>query len=351
MNILELLHEARRVGASDVHLVSGRAPMWRIHGYIEPSPAEPLTSDTIRSLIFDLLDDSQRRAFEAAHELCFSLEFGELGFFRFSVAAAMGRVEASIRVGALELPTLGELGLPDVLLEAVRRPSGLFLVTGPTGVGKTTTLNALLASINREERKKIVTIEDPVEYLHPQARSLVVQREVGRDTASFHTGIVHALRQDPDIVCIGEMRDLPTISAALTAAETGHLVLATLHTSSAAQTVNRIVDVFPPAQQTQVRIQLASTIQGVFAQRLLPRADGRGRLLVYELLLANTAARAMIRDGRAHQLNNVIQTGATRGMRQMDTMIREAYAAGDITYDVALGAMNEPDALTSRPLR
>ena len=337
----DLLAEARRAGASDLHLVTGRAPLLRVDGRIEPTPRRPLAPGEVDGLLRAVLSQGQWDRFTQQRELCVSLELPELGFFRLNLASELGRADASIRLGREQVPRFDELGLPETLLEHVRRPAGLVLVTGPTGVGKTTTLNALVGRLLAEERKKIVMIEDPIEFVHPPGRGLVVQREVGLDTSGFGPAVIHALRQDPDVIVIGEMRDLETISTALTAAETGHLVIATLHTSGAAGTVNRILDVFPPVQQAQVRTQLAATLQAVFTQRLLPRAVGRGRVLAYELMVATDAIRNMIREQKAHQIPSAIQTGRALGMRLMDHMVRDLYDAGEITWDSALSAVGD----------
>ena len=335
------LREAKTAGASDLHLVAGRPPIHRIDGSIRPSPAPPLDAYRLEKACLSILTEDQRADFARTGELCISLQLPELGFFRVNLAREMGRVDASVRLGASKVPELDALGVPEALSDLVRRPNGLVLVTGPTGVGKTTTLNALIGRINAEQRKKVVMIEDPIEFVHPQGRCLVVQREVGLDSPTFGRAIVHALRQDPDIVVIGEMRDIETIAAALTAAETGHLVLATLHTTGAAGTLSRIVDVFPAHQQAQVRTQLSSTLAAVLTQRLLPRADGAGRVLAYELLVVNDAVRNMIRDGKAHQLNSIMQTGRGLGMQLMDHHVRDLYDAGVITWDTAVSAVTD----------
>ncbi len=345
MTIPEILAAAIRRGASDVHLLSDMKPAYRVNGYIESAPRPPISAEALGAMLDAVLSEDQRRRFAETRELCFSMKLDGLGFFRFNLATHLGRPEAAIRIGHRELPEYDDLGLPETLLECARRTHGLVLVTGPTGVGKTTTLNAIIHRINRADRKKIVTIEDPVEFVHEPLQSLVVQREVGLDTPGFHQAVIHALRQDPDIIIIGEMRDQETIAAALTAAETGHLVLATLHTNGAAGTVSRIIDVFPAQQQAQIRLQLATTLQAVITQKLLPRADGSGRVMVYELLVMNAAARNLIRDGRTNQLPNIIQTGATLGMRSMDPMIREAYEAGEITWDTACSSVMDPRVL------
>jgi len=336
-----LLREAKMAGASDLHLVAGRPPIHRIDGTVQPAPAPPLTAGDLHTACMDLLTDAQQEIFHRQGELCFSLQLPDLGFFRINLARELGRTDASIRIGAADVPELDTLGVPDALTDLLRRPNGLVLVTGPTGVGKTTTLNALIGRINAEQRKKVVMIEDPIEFVHPPGRSLVVQREVGIDAPSFGGAIVHALRQDPDVIVIGEMRDLDTIRSALTAAETGHLVLATLHTTGAAGTLSRIIDVFPADKQAQVRTQLAGTLVAVLTQRLLPRADGQGRVLAYELLVVTDAVRNMIRDGKPHHIGNIIQTGRSLGMQMMDHHVRDLYDAGVITWDTAVSAVSD----------
>jgi len=342
MTLHEILDAATQRGASDVHLLPGRSPVFRINGYIESSPLPVLDAESLHALLRAHLSDKQAQTYAESHELCFSLHLPEHGFYRVNLATHLGQPEATIRIGHREVPSTEALGLPEALIEAVRRPHGLVLITGATGAGKTTTLNALINRVNTEERKKIITIEEPVEFIHPQKRSLVIQREIGLDSQSYHGALRHALRQDPDIICIGEMRDLDTISSALTAAETGHLVLGTLHTSGAVGTISRIIDVFPARQQNQIRAQLAESLQATISQRLLPRADGSGRTLVYELMLATTSVRNIIRDGRSNQLTNIIQTHRNIGMRQMDHMIRDAYEAGEITFETAASALSNP---------
>lgn len=347
LDLVALLAQAVEAGASDLHLVTGSPPAWRLHGRIDVLPRAPLDEAEIRAGVEAILSPERQAEFQRHRRLCFTLHRPGLGLFRVNLYSHLGRMEAAIRIAREHLPDLATLGVPEGLAELMRLPQGLILVTGPTGQGKTTTLHALLARVHGEQRRKIITIEDPVEFLHPPGRSILVQQEIGLDAQDFHGAVVHALRQDPDILCIGEMRDLETISAALTAAETGHLVVATLHTTGAAGTISRIVDVFPPHQQEQIRVQLALVLQAVICQRLLPRADGNGRVLVYEYLVATEGIRTMIRGNKVHQILSAIQTGGTLGMRTLDAMIRSAWLAGEITWDTATGAVLDPRVLRS----
>jgi twitching motility protein PilT len=341
----QLVADAVRAGASDLHLTVDQPPALRVNGAIQPLALGPMREEVLTSALMGILSPEQVAAYEQTRRLCFTWRHREHGYLRVNIYSHMGRMEAAVRVNAMELPDLPELGVPETMAELLHQPQGLVLITGATGQGKTTTLHALIRRVNLEQRKKIITIEDPVEFRHAGGRSVVVQQELGIDTDSFHGAVVHALRQDPDILCIGELRDLDTISAALTAAETGHLVVATLHTTGAAGTISRVVDVFPPHQQEQVRLQLALTLQGVISQRLLPRADGTGRLLVYELMLANDAIRAHIRSNKLHQIASVIQTNAPKGMRSMDRMVRDAYLTGEITFETASAVVADPKIL------
>ena len=341
----ELLSEAVLRGASDLHLLTDAPPAFRINGAIEPSSRPPLDEVTLTHLLDGVLNDAQRGEWLTSKQVCFSCQVPQLGRFRVSIYSHLGRMEAAVRVGRTRVPTIEELGVPRGFADLAYSPYGLVLVTGPTGVGKTTTLNAILGRVNAETRKKIITIEDPVEFVMPRGRALVVQQEVGLDTPSFQAALTHALRQDPDILCIGEMRDLETIATALTAAETGHLVFGTLHTTGAAGTISRIVDVFPPGQQAYVRVQLSHVLRATFSQRLLPRANGKGQAMVYELMFVNDAVRNTIREGRTHQLRTVMQTGGSQGMVQSDDMIRDLWLAGEIDYDTAHSAVNDPQIL------
>jgi twitching motility protein PilT len=348
-----LLEKAVRAGASDLHLTVGVPPLIRRDGEIVLLDEPPLDAETAASLIQAVMTDEQIRQFEQEWELCFSTSVPGLGYFRVTVYYKQRQMEASVRIGRARVPPLRELGLPLVLEELTRKSNGLLLITGPTGAGKTTTLNTLIDVINQERRCKIITVEDPVEYLHANLKSVIVQQEVGADTRSFSRALVHILRQDPDVIGIGELRDLETISAALTAAETGHLVIGTLHANDCPQTVNRIVDVFPERQQQQVRQQLAMTLRGVINQRLLPRADGQGRVLACSLMLGNAAVGNLIRENKLSQLYNTMVSGRKEGMLVLDEMLRDLYQKALIGYDTALAHASDPRALlkggASRP--
>jgi twitching motility protein PilT len=340
-----ILRRALTQHASDVHLVVGLPPMFRIDGELIATPDPAFRRDEVKELIFSALTAPQREEFEREWMLCVSLMLPELGHFRITVYYHMSNVEASIRVSPLSLRTPEQLGLPGVVQKLVDRRSGLILITGPTGSGKTTTFNCLIDMINRQRRCKIITVEDPVEYVHENRLSVIVQQQVHADTKSFSHALVHILRQDPDVIGVGEMRDLETISTALTAAETGHLVIATLHTPDAAQTVDRIVDAFPGDKQAQVLTQLAASLQAIIAQQLLPRVDQEGRVLATEVLLATTGIKSMIRDRKVNQLRSAIQMGARDGMHLMDRALLDLYQQGIITYDTAMSHASMPDAI------
>jgi twitching motility protein PilT len=344
--VIDLLQVAQERGASDLHLVSDQPPFVRVHGAIVPLPRAPLSENEIADGLHAILSEEQRRVWNETRQLCFTYANPVLGYFRVNVYSHLGRMETAIRLCARDLPEPEALGIPSIMTDLVRKPAGLLLITGPTGSGKTTTMNALLKRICREARRKVITIEDPVEYVHPPSQALMVQQELGLDVPSFDSAVRHALRQDPDILCIGEMRDLDTTFNALIAAETGHLVIATLHTHGAIGTISRIIDMFPGSQQNQIRVSLTMTLLGVMSQRLLPRADGKGRLLVYELLVSNDAVRNLIRENKIHQIQSQLQTGRAQGMREMDTMVREAYMAGDITYETATNVISNPRLLS-----
>ena len=329
--------------ASDIHLTEHTPPMIRIDGNLEPVAMAPLTRADTKRLIYSLLADRQKAQFEQELELDISLDVQGLGRFRANVHLQRGSVEAAFRLVPAQIRSLQELGLPSVVAELARRPNGLVLVTGHTGVGKTTTLTAMVDLINEERRDHIVIIEDPIEYVHRNRQSIIKQREVYADTKSFAAALIRALRQDPNVIVIGEMRDLDTISTALTAAETGHLVLATLHTPDAAQTIDRILDVFGPHRQDEVKIQLSDCLQGVVCQQLLPRCDGPGRVLAYEIMIATSAVRNLIREHATEQIHTVLQTGATHGMCTMDACLKGLYDKKIIAYETAIRRLKHPE--------
>jgi twitching motility protein PilT len=335
LRIEVLLEEVVRRKASDLHLQVGLPPMLRIDGSLVPVAGfNPLDEAGIETLVFAILDQDQRQILLKDKEFDFSFAFGTLGRFRVNAFHERGNLAAALRLIPNEIKSVVELGLPQVVLNFADFPRGLVLITGPTGSGKSTTLAALVDKINTERSNHIITIEDPIEFTHKSKKSVVVQREVHYDTYSFSAALRSSLRQDPDVVLIGEMRDLETISAAITIAETGHLVFATLHTNSAAQSIDRMIDVFPPHQQPQVRAQLSSILMAIVSQRLVPTIGG-GRTVAAEILIANPAVRNIIREGKAHQLDAIIQTGADQGMQTMDRTLVSLVQAGTITYDSA----------------
>lgn len=330
-----LLEEVVRRRASDLHLQVGLPPMLRIDGSLVPVAGfNALDEAAVETLIFAILDSDQQQILEKDKEFDFSFAFGTLGRFRVNAYHERGNMAAALRLIPNEIKTITELGVPPVVMNFANYPRGLVLVTGPTGSGKSTTLSSLIDKINEETAQHIITIEDPIEFTHKSKKSVVVQREVHYDTYSFSAALRSSLRQDPDVVLIGEMRDLETISAAITIAETGHLVLGSLHTNSAAQSIDRMIDVFPPHQQPQIRAQLANILMAICSQRLVP-AIGGGRVVAAEVLIANPAVRNIIREGKSHQLDAVIQTGADVGMQTMDRTLVGLVQSGTITYDDA----------------
>lgn len=330
-----LLEEVIKKKASDLHLQVGLPPILRVDGSLIPvSAAEPLTEEAVEALVFAILDDDQKQILLKDKEFDFSFAFGDLGRFRVNAFHERGNLAAALRLIPNEILTSEQLGLPAVVNKFADYPRGLVLVTGPTGSGKSTTLAALVHKINTERAAHIVTIEDPIEFTHKSIKSVIVQREVHYDTYSFSAALRSTLRQDPDVVLIGEMRDLETIAAAITIAETGHLVFATLHTNSASQSIDRMIDVFPPHQQSQIRAQLANILVAICAQRLVPTIGG-GRVAAAEILVATPAVRNIIREGKAHQLEAVIQTGAEHGMQSLDKTLVNLIHNGTITYDEA----------------
>ncbi len=330
-----LLEEVVKKKASDLHLQVSLPPMLRVDGALKPvSGADALTEESVEALIFAILDDDQKQILLKDKEFDFSFAFGDLGRFRVNAFHERGNLAAALRLIPNEILTIEQLGLPQIVNKFAEYPRGLVLVTGPTGSGKSTTLAALVHKINQERAAHIVTIEDPIEFTHKSAKSVIVQREVHYDTYSFSAALRSSLREDPDVVLIGEMRDLETIAAAITIAETGHLVFATLHTNSAAQSIDRMIDVFPPHQQPQIRSQLSNILMAICSQRLVPSIGG-GRVAAAEIMIATPAVRNIVREGKSHQLDAVIQTGAEFGMQSMDKTLVTLIHNGTITYDEA----------------
>ena len=333
-------------GATDLHLSGNLPPFLRLDDRLVPTDHPPLSGDDVKELAYSLISPEKVERFERWKELDFAFSIEGLARFRANYFIQQGYIGVAIRMLPFRIMNFSELGLPvQVVTDLCQKPKGLVLITGATGSGKTTTLAAMVDWLNTNRDFHIVTIEDPIEYTHTSKRSIIDQREVGNDTQSFAQGLKHVLRQDPDVILIGEMRDLETIETALIVAETGHLVLATLHTSDAVQTVNRIVDVFPAHQQNQVRVQLSLELLGVVSQQLIPKASGRGRVLASEVLIVNHAVRALVREQKIHQLYSVIQTGQKEGMRTMNQTLYELYVSRVISLDDALGRSSDPDDL------
>lgn len=331
-------------GASDLHITTGSSPRLRVGGKLIPIDYSPLTPADTKSLCYSILTDAQKHKFEENSELDLSFGIKGLSRFRANIFMQRGAVAGAFRLIPFGIKTFNDLGLPDIINDVVKKPRGLVLVTGPTGSGKSTTLASMIDIINSARYEHIITIEDPIEFIHQHKKCLVNQREVQADTASFTDALRYILRQDPDVVLIGEMRDLETIEAALRVSETGHLTFATLHTNSAIQTINRIVDVFPPHQQEQVRTQLSFVLEGIIAQQLIPRKNGQGRALAVEVLLPNPAIRNLIREDKVHQIYSMMQTGQAKfGMLTMNQSLYDLYSRGAISYDDALGRSPVPE--------
>jgi len=337
-----LMHER---GASDLHLTVGAPPTLRIDGSLLPTPFEKLTSETSQTLIYSLLNDQQRQRFEASSELDLAFNLRGIGRVRMNVYRQTGCVGAAIRAIPNAFKTFDEIGLPKSILDIMKLPKGLILVTGPTGSGKSTTIASMVDFINETRSAHIVTIEDPIEFVHTHKKSVINQREVGQDTVTFGSALRHILRQDPNVILIGELRDLETIQAALNVAETGHLVLATLHTTDCAQTINRIIDVFPQHQLDQVRIQLSFVLQAVLCQQLLGHASGAGRVLACETLIVNSAIRNLIREQKVEQIQVAIQTGGKIGMQTMNQSLADLYFQQKITFQEAMAHSLDPEDL------
>jgi twitching motility protein PilT len=346
INFHQLLKDLVERGGSDLHITTNTSPQIRIDGKLTPMDIPPLTPIETKQLCYSILTDSQKHKFEEENELDLSFGVKGLSRFRGNIFVQRGAVAGVFRVIPYKILTFDELGLPPIVKELCEKPRGLILVTGPTGSGKSTTLASIIDRINTDRHDHIVTVEDPIEYLHPHKGCIVNQREVGADTKSFKHALKYVLRQDPDVVLIGELRDLETIEAALTLAETGHLCFATLHTNSCAQTMNRIIDVFPPYQQTQVRIQLSFVLEGVLSQTLIPKANGQGRALALEVMVPNPAIRNLIREDKVHQIYSQMQVGQEKfGMQTMNQCLMSLLAKRIINVDDALGRSSEPDEL------
>jgi twitching motility protein PilT len=343
VNLRALLEEMIEKEASDLHITAGERPKLRIDGDMaDSSVPDVLTPKDTLQLAYSVLTENQKKRFETEDELDFSFGIQNLARFRGNVFKQRGCVALVIRMIPFNVRTFQELGLPPVMAKLAERPRGLILVTGPTGSGKSTTLAAIIDKINKERKGHIITVEDPIEFIHRHQGCIVNQREVGTDTKSFASALKYALREDPDVILVGEMRDLETIAAALTIAETGHLALATLHTNSAAESINRIIDVFPHNQQSQVRAQLAFVLEGVITQTLLPKARGRGRAMAAEIMVMTPAIRALIRDEKIHQIYSAMQAGKKYGMQTMNDALYQLYVAGEVAEDECLRASGDP---------
>jgi twitching motility protein PilT len=341
----EVLLSVMERQASDLHLTAGSPPMIRHHGKLHALDYPSLTPQTTREVIYSILTNDQRQKLETDWQIDFAYSIPGRARFRVNAYFQRAALSAAFRLIPQEIPTLSQLDLPPVIEEFTKKPRGFVLVTGPTGSGKSTTLAAMLNLINEVRHEHILTIEDPIEFLHKHKRCIVNQRELGADAATFGLGLRAALRQDPDVILVGEMRDLETIATALTAAETGHLVFATLHTQDTAQTVDRIVDVFPPEQQQQVRVQLSVALQGIVTQQLVPKADGRGRVCACEILVPTPAVRNLIREGKTHQIYSALQTGGQFGMQTMDAALAQLVREHKITRELAEGRSSAPEEL------
>jgi len=345
-SIYDLLKIMIEKGASDLHITTGSPPRLRVDGKLVPLDHPQWTPVDTKSLCYSILTDAQKHKFEEHNELDLSFGVKGLSRFRGNVFMQRGAVAGAFRTIPFEIKTFKDLGLPEVMNELVKKPRGLILCTGPTGSGKSTTLATMIDRINSERYEHIITVEDPIEYLHGHKKCLINQREVNADTASFKDALKYVLRQDPDVVLIGEMRDLETIEAALTVSETGHLTLATLHTNSAVQTINRIIDVFPAHQQEQIRVQLSFVLEGVLSQQLIAKKSGKGRVLAVELLIPNPAVRNLIREDKVHQIYSTMQTGQSKfGMQTMNQSLIELYTKGHISYEDAIGRSPVPEEL------
>lgn len=346
VTIKELLRVAKEQGASDLHITVGIPPKMRVNGkLITMEYSRMMPGDTL-GIMLEIMNEVQRDRFEEKGEYDMSFSFPELGRFRLNAFKQRGTIALAIRLVGTSVPSVEELRIPDSVVDLYNRKRGLVLVTGPTGSGKSTTLAALIDKVNKNREAHVITLEDPIEYLHRHDKSMVNQREIGLDSDNYASALRAALREDPDVILVGEMRDFETISVAITAAETGHLVLSTLHTLGAASTVDRIIDVFPPHQQQQIRVQFANVLEAVVSQQLIPKADGSGRVAAFEVLHANYAVRNLIRESKSHQLLTVMQTGRKVGMITMDEAILQLYQEGMITKEMAIQFATEPETMS-----
>ncbi|PSB18712.1 type IV pili twitching motility protein PilT [Phormidesmis priestleyi ULC007] len=347
--IEDLMEQLIEMGGSDLHLTAGLPPYFRISGHLQPIGDQVLSAEECQRLIFSMLNNTQRKNLEQNWELDCSYGVRGLARFRVNVYKDRGTYAACLRALSSKIPNFEKLGLPDVVREMSEKPRGLILVTGPTGSGKTTTLAAMIDLINRTRAEHILTIEDPIEFVYEPVKSLVHQRQLGEDTKSFANALKAALREDPDIILVGEMRDLDTISLAITAAETGHLVFGTLHTSSASQTVDRMIDVFPAERQTQIRVQLSNSLVAVFSQTLVPKKNPKpgeyGRIMAQELMVITPGISNQIREGKTAQIYSAIQTGGKLGMQTLEKVLADLYKAGQITFEAAMSKTSRPDEL------
>jgi len=351
MVIDDLLRALVQEEGSDLHLKVGEPPIFRIHGHLKRTHWPPLSAEDMKNLLYPMLNEERRRRLETELELDMSYAIRGLARFRVNMFWQKGCLGSVMRQIPINIKTIDDLGLPPVTKDLCMLPRGIILVTGPTGSGKSTTLAAMVNHVNLHRRAHIVTIEDPLEFLHEDINCVVEQRELGEDTHSFAEALKHVLRQAPDVILVGEMRDLETIALAITAAETGHLVFATLHTTDAPQTVDRVIDVFPPEQQQQIRMQLSVTLQAVIAQTLLPRKDQPGRIAAFEVMVATPAVRALIREGKTHQLYTDIQTGAQFGMQSLDQHLLQLVQQGKVAYEEARAKSSNPREFEQRAAR
>jgi twitching motility protein PilT len=345
VTMVELFQLMNERGASDLHITVGAPPVLRIDGELVPTPFEKLTREMTQTLIYSMLSEAQCQRFEAQNELDLAFNMRGVGRMRMNVYRQTGAVGAAVRSIPSSFKTFDEIGLPQAIMDIVKLPKGLVLVTGPTGSGKSTTIASMIDFINETRSAHIMTVEDPIEFIHTHKKSIINQREVGQDTETFAAALRRVLRQDPNVILIGELRDLETISAALNIAETGHLVLATLHTTDCAQTINRIIDVFPEQQIEQVRVQLSFVLQAVMCQQLLNHSSGTGRVLACETMIVNSAIRNLIRDQKIEQMQSAIQTGGKTGMQTMNQSLAEHYFKQRITFQEAMAHSLDPEDL------